>query len=69
MIAIDYKKLMELQEKYKGYLIFPNYDTMTSDAFFQHMQWKIKYDLLTEILCNTNYRVEEKENDNAEEPK
>lgn len=56
MITLDYKKIDELYEKYKGYLTFPNNETMSSDQIQQLIQWKSYCNLLAEILGNTNFR-------------
>lgn len=56
MIALDYKKIDELYERYKRYLIFPNNESMSSNGIVQLIQWKAYCNLLAEVLGNTNYR-------------
>ena len=58
MIALDYKKVDELLERYKGYLIFPNNENMSADGISHLIQWKAKCDVLQEILGNTDFRTD-----------
>ena len=58
-LGIDPKMLEEMRERYRNYLTQPDFDSMTADRYFNFMRIKNRFDLLSEILSDMRYRIDE----------